>query len=65
MPAIDAVHAGRGNRELEPHLSTKNGGVDLMDGTMGMGGWMMLWAVIGVLLVIFLIVAIVKMAQKK
>ena len=36
-----------------------------MDGMIGMGGWMMLWAVIGVLLVIFLIVAIVKMAQKK
>ncbi len=36
-----------------------------MDGMTGMGGWMMLWPVIGVLLVIFLIVAIVKMAQKK
>ncbi len=36
-----------------------------MNGMTGMGGWMMLWPVIGVLLVIFLIVAIVKMAQKK
>ncbi len=36
-----------------------------MNGMMGMGGGMMLWPVIGVLLVIFLIVAIVKMAQKK
>ncbi len=47
------------------HLSTKNGGVDLMNGMTGMGGWMIVWPVIGVLLVIFLIVAIVKMAQKK
>ena len=47
------------------HLSTKNRGVDLMNGMMGMGGWMMLWPVIGVLLIILLIVAIVKMAQKK
>jgi len=47
------------------HLSTKNGGVDLMQSMTGMGGWMSLWAVIGVLLVIFLIVAIVKMTQKK
>ena len=36
-----------------------------MNGMTGMGGWMMAWPVIGVLLVIFLIVAIVKMAQKK
>ncbi len=36
-----------------------------MNGMMGMGGWMLLWPVIGVLLVIFLIVAIVKMTQKK
>ncbi len=36
-----------------------------MQGMTGMGGWMLLWAVIGVLLVIFLIVAIVKMTQKK
>lgn len=36
-----------------------------MYGMTGMGGWMMLWAVIGVLLVVFLIVAIVKLVQKK
>ena len=36
-----------------------------MNGTMGMGGWMMLWPVIGVLLIILPIVAIVKMAEKK
>ena len=36
-----------------------------MNGMTGMGGWMMLWPVIGVLLIILLIVAIVKMAQKK
>ena len=36
-----------------------------MQGMTGMGGWMLPWAVIGVLLVIFLIVAIVKMTQKK
>jgi hypothetical protein len=36
-----------------------------MQGMTGMGGWMTLWPVIGVLLVIFLIVAVVKMAQKK
>ena len=36
-----------------------------MQSVTGMGGWMSLWAVIGVLLVIFLIVAIVKMTQKK
>ncbi len=36
-----------------------------MNGMTGMGGWMIVWPVIGVLLVIFLIVAIVKMAQKK
>jgi len=49
------------------HLNTKHGGVDLMNGygMSGMGGWMIVWPVIGVLLVIFLIVAIVKMVQKK
>ena len=36
-----------------------------MQSMTGMGGWMLLWPVIGVLLVIFLIVAIVKMTQKK
>ena len=36
-----------------------------MQSMTGMGGWMSLWVVIGVLLVIFLIVAIVKMTQKK
>ena len=30
-----------------------------------MGGWMMLWPVIGVLLIILLIVPIVRMTQKK
>ena len=32
---------------------------------MRMGGWMMLWPVIGVLLIILLIVPIVRMTQKK
>ncbi len=36
-----------------------------MQSMTGMGGWMSLWTLIGVLLVIFLIVAIVKMTQKK
>ncbi len=36
-----------------------------MNGMTGMGGWMIVWPVIGVLLVIFLIVAIMKMARKK
>ncbi|HXG73034.1 MAG TPA: hypothetical protein VNJ04_20765 [Gemmatimonadaceae bacterium] len=51
--------------ELEPTPEHEDTEELIMNGMMGMGGWMMLWPVISVLLIILLIVAIVKMAQKK